>query len=113
MTRDGVTGFESRNPVRTGPAVLTDVGWVSPYQATRTAFDDEETISVRMICHRVVDFLPKDANSELLRVMVDMFRFYRPAAVAIEERPTPRKKLTVTRVSKSVRPEIALGEEDG
>ncbi len=97
-------------PQRTGPAFVGEMMWVSPLQCTAFGDEDEETMLVRLLCHRVVEILPREANEELLRTMVDLFKFYgRPSAPEVPP-PGPVRR-AAGKVSKSVRPGITFDDE--
>lgn len=67
---------------------------------------------VRALCHRIIEVLPRRADEEMLAALVEMFRFYQPSRqegaplVAAKSGGRP-----ITKVTRSVRPDVSLAEE--
>jgi hypothetical protein len=84
--------------------------WVSRFQGT--TFEDEESMWARLVCHRIIDVLPKKADQELVEVLVEMFKFYgQPRGIPALPEPTGPSRRPVTKINRSVRPDVTFVEE--
>lgn len=85
---------------------------VSLYQGT-AFFEDEESMLLRFVCHRIIDALPKKADEELLMALVEMLKFYgKPReAPALPEPATRPSRRPITKITRSVRPDVTFPEE--
>lgn len=94
----------------TGPVFISPMMWVSRFQGT--TFEDEESMRVRLICHRIIDVLPKKADEELIEALVEMFKFYgQPRGTPALPGPTGPTRRPITKITRSVRPDVTFVEE--
>jgi hypothetical protein len=96
---------------QTGPAYFGHALMVSPFQGTTFGLMDERSLLLRLVCHRILDALPLRANDELVRTMAELYQYY-VLARDQEEPPLIAARRPISKVTRSVRPEISLEGED-
>src|SRR5207244_8425446 len=84
---------------------------VSPYQATGAGPESIEDAWVLVLCHWLIDHLPRSAHRELVSSLVDMLDFHQIEGVRPPlALPPPRK--TFAKVSRTTRPEVVVPDEE-
>ena len=84
---------------------------IVPNQGTGTTPADVRDALVRIVCHWMIDHLPRHAHAELVSALYEMFDFYRhhPAHAAALLPAGAKAFRAVTRVK---RPEVILPDEE-
>ncbi len=81
-------------------------------QGTETSPTLASDTMVRVLCHYVIDHLPRQAHGELMSSLADMYDFYRQTPLPQHAAPSlAEPKKTFGKVTKSVRPEVSFPDE--
>lgn len=96
----------------TGPAFIGPEIWISRFQGTAFTLEDAESMVVRLVCHRIVDVLPKRADEELLEALAEIVKFYERQhdVPALPLSGVPKRR-PITKITRSVRPDVTIPEE--